>query len=490
MDTEHQDIFVKKENSDSNLESNSYDIVIIGGGAAGFSAASVAAEAKLRVAMINDGLPIGGTCVNVGCVPSKILIEMGNRYYYTQFQGYDSLKGKCTCSAPVDFGKAVAEKNRMVETFRENNYIKVADRFPNLTIIKGLAKFVSRNLVEVNGVKLKADKFIITTGTRPRIFPIPGLKDIKYLTSREALDLPYLPKTLLVMGAGAIGLEIAQLFLHFGSKVIVIEKETQILPRIEPEIANDLQYFLEEEGIEFYLDVDVKKVYEENKKKIMCVTIDGKEQIFSGDELLVATGVSPNTEGLGLDLVGVEVTGGGFIKVDKEYKTTTPNIWAAGDVVGNMFIETIAAKEGYLSATNAINNTHKTIDYDTIPSAVFTTPQVATVGLTEQEFIKRFNDCLCRSISYSQIPKAEAILKTRGTIKMIIHPETNVIFGVHIVGPMAADLIHEATLAVKYKLTIDDIIDTVHVFPTMSEGIKRVAQSFKRDISLMTCCVN
>jgi mercuric reductase len=177
--------------------------------------------------------------------------------------------------------------------------------------------------------------------------------------------------------------------------------------------------------------------------------------------------------------------------------TSAPGIWAAGDVasktvsniVGKMFLETVAAKEGNIAASNALEGTKKTIDYYLVPRAVFTDPQMASVGLTEEGYMQRYNVCVCRTIEIAQVPKAMAIKETRGLVKMVIDPKTEVIAGVHMVAPMAADLIHEAALAVKFKLTIDDIIDTVHVFPTMSEAIKRVAQSFKRDISKMSCCV-
>jgi mercuric reductase len=170
-------------------------------------------------------------------------------------------------------------------------------------------------------------------------------------------------------------------------------------------------------------------------------------------------------------------------------QTSAPHVWAAGDVVGKAFLETVAAKEGYLAAGNALEGTLKSIDYDSVPKAVFTDPQVASVGVTEVGLMKRINACSCRTVEIAQVPKAQAIKETRGLVKMVIHPETEVIVGVHMVAPMAADLIHEAALAVKFKLTVDDIVDTVHVFPTIGEAIKRVAQSFKRDISTMSCCV-
>ena len=210
---------------------------------------------------------------------------------------------------------------------------------------------------------------------------------------------------------------------------------------------------------------------------------------LKGEQLLLATGVAPNSDDMGLEAAGVKVSPRGFIQVNDQLRTSAPHIWAAGDVVGKAFLETVAAKEGNIAASDALEGIKKTLVYDSVPKAVFTDPQVASVGLTEEEYMSRYNVCLCRTIDIAQVPKAMAIKETRGKVKMTIDPKTEVIMGVHMVAPMAADLIHEATLAVQYKLTITDIVDTVHVFPTMSEAIKRVAQSFKRDISQMSCCV-
>ena len=179
----------------------------------------------------------------------------------------------------------------------------------------------------------------------------------------------------------------------------------------------------------------------------------------------------------------------GFVRVDEHYQTTNPNVSAAGDCIGRKPLETVAAKEGSLAAENALTGAQKSINYDHVPHAVFTNPQFASVGITEEEEMRRFNACACRTIYMDAVPKAEAIKETRGAFKMVIHPENSKVLGVHIVSPYAADLIHEATLAVKFGLTVDDIIDTVHVFPTLSEGIKRLAQAFTRDISSMACCV-
>ncbi len=269
----------------------------------------------------------------------------------------------------------------------------------------------------------------------------------------------------------------------------MLQRGNQILTWSEPEVAEELQRCLEAEGILINTKANVESLREEGNLKVVEAKIGPESRTFMAEELLLATGVAPNTGDMGLELTGIEMDREGFIRVNDDLSTSVPHIWGAGDVVGKPFLETVAAKEGSIAASNALEGAKKTIDYDSVPKAVFTDPQVASVGLTEEEFMKRYNVCACRTVRIDQVPKARAIKETRGLVKMVIYPETGVIAGVHMVAPMAADLIHEATLAVKFKLTIDDIIDTVHVFPTMSESIKLVAQSFKRDISKMSCCV-
>lgn len=467
----------------------SFDLVIIGGGAGGFAAAARASELGAKALLINSGLPLGGTCVNVGCVPSKLLLEIGSEYYYPQHIRFKAAEPvKCGHPGLLDFQAAISEKDSIVSALRESNYVRVAQGL-GIPVIEGRAKFVSPREVEVNGQRLAADKFIIATGSRPRVLPFKGINEVRYITNREALSLSRLPESMIIVGAGPVGLEFAQMYARFGTKVTVLERERQILPLSEREVADELQRCLEIEGIEIHTRVDVEEVREEGDLKVVEAKLGMPRITVKGEELLLATGVAPNSNDMDLEAAGVEMDSRGFIRVNEELRTSASHIWAAGDVVGKTFLETVAAKEGYIAASNALEGKGKAIDYDSVPKAVFTDPQVASVGLTEEEFMRRFHVCSCRTVRIDQVPKAKAIKETRGLVKMVIHPETRVIVGVHMVAPMAADLIHEAALAVRFKLTIDDIIDTVHIFPTMSEAIKLVAQSFNRDISRMSCCV-
>lgn len=465
-----------------------FDYVIIGGGAAAFAAATKAADLGLRTAMINDGLPLGGTCVNVGCVPSKHLLAVGDEYYYPQRPVFDALtKGH---AAAFDFRAAINEKRRLVETLRASNYRAVLAAFGDrVQLFEGHGRFVAPDVVEVNGERLRAKKFLIATGSRPFIPPFPGIHDVNYRTSRDLMDLDELPESLVVIGAGATGLELGQAFLHFGTRVTLLEKVPQLLPRVEKEIADELQRALAAEGMEIYCACEIRRLWQEGETRFVEADVMGEVRRFRADQVLLATGVTPNSNDLGLEAAGVKTDPRGFIEVDPYLQSATPGIYAAGDVVGRALLETVAAKEGAVATANAFEAAGKTINYDHIPSAVFTNPQVATVGLTEDQEMERFGACSCRTVEVARIPKAQAVKETRGLIKMVIHPENSTVLGVHMVAPFAADLIHEATLAVKFGLTIDDIIDTVHVFPTLSEGLKLAAQAFTRDISVMSCCI-
>ncbi len=381
------------------------------------------------------------------------------------------------------------ELREMVNALQQQNYIDVAKSFRNFQYIEGKAKFVSAHEIEVNGQVYRAQNFLIATGSRPRIIPFKGIDKVDVLTNRQLFNLDELPKTLAVIGAGPIGIEMAQAFAHFGSKVVVIEREPQLLPQVDQEIAEELQKALETEGIEFFLAANIVELRQETTHKTVKVEHNGSTYEISADQILMATGVIPNTDGLDLDKIGVETDARGFVKTNKFLQSTQPHIYAAGDVAGNDFLETIAAKEGYIAATNIFEGNSQWINYDHVPHAVFTSPQVATVGFSEKKYLKTHESCECRILDLKTIPKALALKEQTGVIKMMIDPETEKIVGVSIVSNMAADLIHEATIAVKFGLTLNDIIDTVHVFPTMSEGLKRVAQAFKINVHAMTCCV-
>jgi mercuric reductase len=473
-----------------------YDLIIIGGGAAAFAAATKASDLGRRVLMVNEGLPLGGTCINVGCMPSKHLLTAGDELYYPQHPRFRAVGA---AKPAFDFRTAIAEKDEVVTKGRNSNYANVLASLTGVTFIEGRGRFVGQHEVEVNGDTHQGTKILIATGSSTKPLPVPGLDQVGWLNNVSAMQLDRVPESLVVVGGGPLGLEFAQMFAHFGSRVTVLEAMDQILPKHEPEIAEELQRCLEAEGIVIRTGVTLERVGVRGGLKILTIRSGGgaqrkrsltpAEDELAVEAILLATGIRANTEDLNLAVAGITAGPNDFIPVNEYYQTDNPDIFAAGDCTGRLPLETVAAKEGSMAAENALSGSQRTINYDHVPSAVFTNPQVAAVGLTEAQEMERFSACSCRTIYMDTVPKALAINEDRGVFKMVIHPENGKVLGVHIVSPHAADLIHEATLAVKFGLTVHDIIDTVHVFPTLSEGIKRAAQAFTRDVSTMSCCV-
>lgn len=466
---------------------SSYDLIIIGGGAAAFAAATKANDMGKKALMINAGLPIGGTCVNVGCMPSKHLLALGDEVFYPQHPRSQALANGHRPS--FDFATAIREKNAVVAEARRRNYENVLDYLDTVTLVEGRARFVGEHSVEVNGETYEAEKILIATGSSTKPLPIPGLDQVAWLNNVTAMELASLPESMVIIGGGPLGLEFAQMFAHFGTQVTILEAMDQVLPSQEREIAMAIRRVLEDEGVTVHTGVQVEEVAERAGRKFVTYRDGDRVEHLKAEQLLLAAGVQANTNDLGLEKAGVQSGKNGFITVDQHYRTANPDVFAAGDCIGGMALETVAAKEGAIATENALTVPVRTLNYDHVPSAVFTNPQVASVGLTEEEEMRRFNACSCRTITMEAVPKAFAINEDRGLFKMVIHPRSSKILGMHIVSPHAADLIHEAALAVKFGLTVDDIIDTVHVFPTLSEGIKRAAQAFTRDVSAMSCCV-
>lgn len=458
-----------------------YDLIILGSGSAAFGAAIKAIDLGAKVAMIEKGT-IGGTCVNVGCEPSKHLLRVGKIHYYRN-HGHTGLD----ITSSLDFAGTINEKREVVEGLRKGRYIDVIDAL-GINLVRGQAVFVSRNEVKVNGKILHADKFVIATGSSPHIINIEGVDSVDYLTNVEAMELSELPESMIVLGGRALGLEFAQMFAHFGTEVTILQRSQKIIPEEESVISDYLKAYLEEEGINILTGAGVKSVRRENGKIVVTALFGEEKREFVAEKLLMATGRKPNTKGLGLEKAGVEVDKNGAIIVDEEMRTTSQNIFAAGDVLGEPMLETVAGKEGSIAAENALTNRKRKMDFSAVPHAIFTIPQVASVGLTEKKAEEKGIICKCSAIPMELVPKAVLAKDTRGLIKMVIDAKTERIIGVHILASLAADMIHEGVLAVKYGLTVDDIIDTVHVFPTMTEAIKLVAQSFRKDISKMSCC--
>lgn len=467
----------------------SYDLIILGQGSAAFAAAIKANELGVKTAMVGGsatrGATVGGTCVNVGCVPSKSLITVGNAFHETTRSSFQAIEYGRT---RLDFRRAMAEKDALVRKFRKEKYADVLSGLRNVEYMSERGRFVSENEVKAGDEVLRAKKFLIATGAKAKVPPVKGLERVDYLTNEEALSLKELPRSMIVVGGRALGLEFAQMYSHFGTKVVVLQRSERILPEHEPEISVALTGYLQDEGIEIQTGVSLIEVAQRGETRIAHCTINGHDREFRAHQLLFATGRAPNTDYLDAQKAGVKLDDKGFVRANEEMQTSADHVWAAGDVIGEPMLETVAAKEGATAVNNAFGNVKKRIDFNEVPRAVFTYPEVASVGLTDAEANGRGIRCVCGVLPLDLVPKAHIIRDSRGLIKLVADSKTKRVVGLHILAPHAADLIHEGVLAVKFKLTIDDIIDTVHVFPTLSEAIKLAAQSFYRDVGKLSCC--
>lgn len=468
-----------------------FDLIIIGGGAGAFAAAIRAHELKAKTAMINAGLPLGGTCVNVGCVPSKTLLWAGETMHHAK---HHNIPGIDIEVKSFDFQKVIRDELLLVEHLRQEKYEKVLKHLENVTVIEGKAIFVSPTEIEVNEEKLQAAKFIIAAGSTANVPPIDGIREVGYVTHIEVLRLEKQPKELVVIGAGPVGLEFAQMFSRFGTKVTILQRGPSLFSPAEKAFTDRLQELLQKEGIIIKTNVEVKSARKEKDKKVISYIIDGKPEETSGDEILLAAGKTPNTDGLGLDKAGVNIDTKKAIVVNQHFQTSQPHIFAVGDITsGPLRLEPTAGREGTLAAENTLRKDSgqalKSIDYNTVPYTIFTDPQLAGVGFTEDEQMKQMGVCACRTVSFEDVPKAIIMRQTEGLIKMAIHPQTKQILGVHILAPNAGELIAEAMMLIKNKNTIDDVVNSLPMFPTLSEAIKIVALSFTKDISKLSCCI-
>lgn len=434
-------------------------------------------------------------------VLSKHLLEVGKTAFERPRNPFDAVHYD-DGQTVADWAAAIEEKDRVVASLREQNYVDVAERFET-EIYKGYGRFGAETTIEVvdgpdAGTTITGEKALVATGSSPQIAPIDGLEDVAFETSESILERRDLPESIVMIGGG-FAMEWGQILHHMGTDVTILQRSSHVLSGMEGQLGRELQRCFEDEGITVVTDVDIHRVSEfetipnggvETTGRTITVEtdIDGDPREFSASELFVATGVRPNTDETRLAEVDIETDDSGSILVDDTFRTTNPDVYAAGDCIGEPMLETVAAKRVH-AVKNAFGNEGATIDYYAVPTVVFTSPEVAAVGTTELEYVDEHGTCSCRSVEMADVPKAKAVKDTRGLLQVVKHRETDEIVGVHVVAPQAADMIPAATLAMKFGLTVDDVIDTVHSFPTFSEALKHACQAFRRDTLTMSCCV-
>lgn len=462
-------------------------LIIVGGGSAAFSAAIRAAELGARATIVNAGLPMGGTCVNTGCVPSKALIRAAEAYHRLCHAPFEGMK---PASPTLDFGAVMAQKRELVATLRQAKYLDVAGGLPGVTLVEGRATVRSARSVEVNGEVLEGDALLIATGASPAIPPLPGLAESGYLTNESALDLDVLPEQMLVLGGNYIGLEMAQAFARFGSKVTVLELMPRILPGEAAELSDALASYLAAEGMEIVTGAKTRSVHREGKEVVAEVERHGEVEALRADILLVATGRRPNSSGFGLEELGVTVDERGFILTSEHMETTVPGVYAAGDVAGApMFVYT-AAYEGALAAENALGGNSRRKDYTVVPWVVFTDPQVAGIGLDQVQAKARGMDAESSTLPLDHVPRALAARDTRGSITLIRDRKTDLLVGARILAPEGSELLMEIALAIKFKIPVKALAEAFHPYLTLSEGVKLAAIGFGKDVNHLSCCAS
>ncbi len=333
---------------------------------------------------------------------------------------------------------------------------------------------------------------MIATGSRPNIPSIPGIEKVDYYTTEDIWTLEDKPTHMAVIGSGAIGLELSQAFARLGVDVYVIEVLDRPISSTVPEISQMLIDILRRDGVKFYLKTRVKEIHSRNGEIILKLISHSGEHEINVDTLLIATGRRPNSDRLNLERAGVEVDNRGFIKVDLKMRTTNPNIYAAGDVAGTpkpAMLETIAAREGVVAASSMVGEEVETIDYNSIPVVVFTDPELAFVGLTEEKVMESIGSCACRGVRFSLMPKSKILNIKDGYAKLVIDPYTGIVKGLHVLAPYASELIIQGSLYIRHEYKVTDVINLIQVFPTVSEIVKATGQAFIRRVDKMPCCV-
>jgi mercury(II) reductase len=462
---------------------SSYDLAVIGAGSAGFSAAITAADQGANVALIGHGT-LGGTCVNVGCVPSKTLIRATETLYQVgaaaRFAGTRA-KGQVT-----DWAALIAQKDELVASMRQAKYADLLPAYNTVAYLDGPARLAAGGVL-VNGTLVKAPKVIIATGARPAVPPIPGIEAIDYLTSTSALDVKMLPKSLLVVGGGFVGAELAQVFARAGVKVAIVCR-SRLLRASEPEIGEALSRYFVQEGITLSCGAAYEFCNKTDNGVELGVRQDGRQQLLTAEQILIATGRSPNVENLGLPDAGVRQTKGGAIEVDDRLRTSRAGTYAAGDVTGRDQFVYMAAYGAKLAARNALNRDSLIYDNRAMPSVVFTDPQVATVGLTEAQAKKAGHPVAISVLTLDNVPRALAARDTRGLIKLVADAKSRKLLGAHILAPEGADSIETAALAIKTGMTVEQLGETIFPYLTTVEGLKLAALGFTKEVHRLSCC--
>ncbi len=459
-------------------------IAIVGTGSGAFAAAIKAAEQGATVTIIEGGDVIGGTCVNIGCVPSKIFIRGAS---IAHLQGHHAIDGVALNTPAIDRKAMMEQQQEWVEKLRYAKYESILETNPGINLVRGMAKFKDAGTLIVtkkDGTEkeIKADRILLAVGASASIPNVSGLKDTPYWTSTEALIADAVPKHLIVLGASVVALELAQAFKHIGAEVTVLARSS-LLSKEDSEIGDGLTKVFEDEGITVKLNTSPESVSFDGKQFILK-TNNGD---VTGDKLLVATGRAPNSAALDLDKAGVKTDKRGSIIIDDHMRTNVANIYAAGDCTSQPQFVYVAAAAGTRAARNMTGD-DVAIDLSVMPAVVFTDPQVGTVGLTEQQAKDQGLEVDSRTLDLENVPRALANMDTRGFIKLVAEKDSGRIVGCQVLAHEGGEIIQTATLAISNRMTIDSLANQLFPYLTMVEGLKLTAQTFNKDVKQLSCC--
>lgn len=468
----------------SDKSSDGSHVVIIGTGSGAFAAAIKAVEGGATVTLVERADIIGGTCVNVGCVPSKIMIRSAQ---LAQHQRHNAFDGLADSEPVIDRRALLAQQSARVDELRQAKYESILEGNDAIELVRGTASFKDSSTLVVtrpDGSEqiLRADKFLIATGSSPAVPPVPGLQDVPYWTSTEALFAESIPEHLIVIGSSIVAVEIAQAYRRLGSQVTMLAR-TRLLSQEDPALGEGLTAAFEREDIRVVPGTSASRVDYENQ--IFIVTIDG--EMISGDALLVASGRPPNTAELNLAAAGVETTNSGAIVVDDHMRTSAANVYAAGDCTTQPQFVYVAAAAGTRAAINMTGG-DAALDLSAMPAVIFTDPQVATVGLSEADAREAGINVDSRTLGLENVPRALANFETDGFVKLVADADTNRLIGAQILAPEAGEMIQAAVLAIHNNMTVQELADQLFPYLTMVEGLKLCAQTFFKDVKQLSCC--
>ncbi len=453
------------------MEEKKVDLAVLGGGPAGYVASIRASKIGLKTAVIEKDYP-GGVCLNCGCIPTKTL-------YHTALVLDEVKKAKnfgIDVSLPrLNFEKAMARKNEIIKMQRKA--LEFYFKKNNIELIKGIGKIVSASSIEIRNsgsqnISVEAKNIIIATGSSAANVEPFDLSEDGIVDNAGMLSVKEIPQSLLIIGGGVVGCEFANIFSSFGTKVTIVEILPGILSTEDEEVSKIIYKVFRQKGIDIFTNSRIEEV-KKSGKEFRCIISGGSE--INADKVLISVGRKPNSTGIGLEETGIEVDRKGYIKVDSHLKTNVDNVYAAGDVIGKLQLAHVASEEGKIAVENIAGRV-KEMSYDVIPWAVFTAPEIGTVGLNEKQ-AKEKNIKVCTGVfPFSSSGKAYITGETEGFIKIVTSSETGEILGAQMIGPRASDLVHEVAVAMKGEMLIDDLASTVHTHPTLSEAVMEAAE--------------